>query len=96
MTLVISWHHDNPERLVAAGPLARDHGIIMVGTPKAIYWASFGKHSLSTMKLPPSSIFLYEPVFSAPVAKRWDTTKLIVSSLKFPLRESNKSFILSL
>ena len=36
MTLVISGNHDNPERLVAAGPLARDHGIIMVGTPKSI------------------------------------------------------------
>ena len=36
MTLVISGNHDNPERLVAAGPLAREHGIIMVGTPKSI------------------------------------------------------------
>lgn len=36
MTLVISGNHDNPERLVAAGPLAREHGIIMVGTPKSV------------------------------------------------------------
>jgi exonuclease SbcD len=36
LTLVISGNHDNPDRLVAAGPLARDHGIIMVGTPKTI------------------------------------------------------------
>ncbi|SHH89744.1 exonuclease SbcCD subunit D [Clostridium grantii] len=36
LTLVISGNHDNPERLVAAGPLARDHGIIMVGTPKTV------------------------------------------------------------
>lgn len=36
MTLVISGNHDNPERLVAAGPLAREHGIVMVGTPKSI------------------------------------------------------------
>ncbi|EGT3615771.1 exonuclease SbcCD subunit D [Clostridium perfringens] len=36
MTLVISGNHDNPERLVAAGPLAREHGIMMVGTPKSI------------------------------------------------------------
>lgn len=35
-TLVIAGNHDNPERLVAAGPLARDHGIIMVGTPKSV------------------------------------------------------------
>lgn len=36
LTLVISGNHDNPERLVAAGPLAREHGIIMVGTPKSV------------------------------------------------------------
>ena len=36
ITLVIAGNHDNPERLVAAGPLAREHGIIMVGTPKTI------------------------------------------------------------
>ncbi len=36
MTLVISGNHDNPERLVVAGPLAREHGIVMVGTPKSI------------------------------------------------------------
>lgn len=35
-TLVIAGNHDNPERLIAAGPLARDHGIIMVGTPKSV------------------------------------------------------------
>ena len=36
ITIVISGNHDSPERLVAAGPLARDHGIIMVGTPKTV------------------------------------------------------------
>jgi exonuclease SbcD len=36
LTLVISGNHDNPDRLVAAGPLAREHGIIMVGTPKTV------------------------------------------------------------
>lgn len=36
ITLIIAGNHDNPERLVAAGPLARDHGIVMVGTPKSI------------------------------------------------------------
>ena len=36
MTLVISGNHDNPDRLVAAGPLAREHGIVMVGTPKSV------------------------------------------------------------
>lgn len=35
ITLVIAGNHDNPDRLAAAGPLARDHGIIMIGTPKS-------------------------------------------------------------
>ncbi len=45
LTLVISGNHDNPERLVAAGPLARDHGIIMVGTPKTVVpFGEYGNH----------------------------------------------------
>lgn len=44
-TLVIAGNHDNPERLVAAGPLARDHGIIMVGTPKSV--VSLGEYGNS-------------------------------------------------
>lgn len=36
ITLVIAGNHDSPERLIAAGPLAMDHGIIMCGTPKTI------------------------------------------------------------
>lgn len=47
LTLVISGNHDNPERLVAAGPLAREHGIIMVGTPKTIVpCEEYGKHKV--------------------------------------------------
>lgn len=47
LTLVISGNHDNPERLVAAGPLARDHGIIMVGTPKTIVpCGEYGKYKV--------------------------------------------------
>lgn len=45
ITLVIAGNHDNPERLVAAGPLARDHGIIMLGTPKSVAdTGEYGKH----------------------------------------------------
>lgn len=45
ITLVISGNHDSPERLVAAGPLARDHGIIMCGTPKTVIpCGKYGKH----------------------------------------------------
>ncbi|SHJ86626.1 Exodeoxyribonuclease I subunit D [Hathewaya proteolytica DSM 3090] len=36
MTLVISGNHDNPQRLVAAAPLAMEHGIVMVATPKTV------------------------------------------------------------
>lgn len=34
--LIISGNHDNPERLVAANPLAKEQGIIMVGLPKSV------------------------------------------------------------
>lgn len=45
LTLVIAGNHDNPERLVAAGPLAMEHGIIMVGTPKTVIQpGEYGKH----------------------------------------------------
>lgn len=47
LTLVIAGNHDNPERLVAAGPLAREHGIIMVGTPKTtVEIGDYGKHKV--------------------------------------------------
>lgn len=36
MTIIIAGNHDNPERLSAAGPLAREHGIIIFGTPKTV------------------------------------------------------------
>jgi DNA repair protein SbcD/Mre11 len=34
--LVIAGNHDNPERLVAASPLAYEHGVVMMGTPKSV------------------------------------------------------------
>lgn len=47
LTLVIAGNHDNPERLVAAGPLAREHGIIMVGTPKSVVQCGdYGNHKV--------------------------------------------------
>lgn len=47
VTLVVSGNHDNPDRLVAAGPLARDHGIIMVATPKTIAsCGEYGRHKV--------------------------------------------------
>ena len=47
ISLVIAGNHDNPERLVAAGPLAKDHGIVMVGTPKTIIeTGEYGKHKV--------------------------------------------------
>lgn len=47
ITLVVAGNHDNPERLVAASPLAKEHGIIMVGTPKTIVeTGEYGKHKV--------------------------------------------------
>lgn len=47
LTIVIAGNHDNPDRLVAAGPLARDHGIIMLGTPKStVDIGEYGQHSV--------------------------------------------------
>ncbi len=36
MTVIISGNHDNPERLTASGPLAKEHGIVMAGTPNTL------------------------------------------------------------
>lgn len=47
MTLVISGNHDNPQRLVAAAPLAMEHGIVMVATPKTIVpTGKYGKNEI--------------------------------------------------
>ena len=47
LILVIAGNHDNPERLVAAGPLAMEHGIIMVGTPKTVVQCGeYGQHKV--------------------------------------------------
>lgn len=47
LTLVISGNHDNPDRLVSAGPLAREHGIVMIGTPKTVVPSGeYGKHKV--------------------------------------------------
>jgi exonuclease SbcD len=34
--LVVAGNHDNPERLEAAAPLAKEHGIIILGTPRSL------------------------------------------------------------
>lgn len=41
--IVIAGNHDNPERLMAAGPLAREQGVILLGLPKTI--AECGNYS---------------------------------------------------
>ncbi|BCJ88249.1 hypothetical protein skT53_32340 [Effusibacillus dendaii] len=39
--VVISGNHDNPDRLVAASPLAHRHGIVLIGRPhEDIVWTS--------------------------------------------------------
>ena len=48
MTVVISGNHDNPDRLTAYGPLARDHGIVMAGTPNSIITPGiYGQHEIT-------------------------------------------------
>ncbi|MGV8905311.1 MAG: exonuclease SbcCD subunit D [Acetobacterium sp.] len=47
LILVIAGNHDNPQRLEAPGPLARDHGILMAGVPKTIIEPGiYGKHEV--------------------------------------------------
>lgn len=51
LILVIAGNHDSPDRLVAAGPLAQSHGIIMLGTPKTtILKGIYGKHQVVMSK----------------------------------------------
>jgi len=48
ITLVIAGNHDNPQRLVAAGPLAMEHGIIMAGLPKTVISiGQYGNHQVT-------------------------------------------------
>ena len=45
LILIIAGNHDNPQRLEAPGPIARDHGILVAGIPKTIIeTGSYGKH----------------------------------------------------
>lgn len=47
LIIVIAGNHDSPERLTAARPLAMEHGIVMVGTPKTIVpEGDYGKHQV--------------------------------------------------
>ncbi len=48
LTVVIAGNHDNPDRLVAAGPLAKEHGILMFGLPKTkIETGQYGQHEVT-------------------------------------------------
>ena len=48
MTVIISGNHDAPERLTASGPLARDHGIVMAGTPNTVIpTGKYGKNEIT-------------------------------------------------
>lgn len=47
LTVVIAGNHDNPERIVAATPLAMEHGILMAGTPKTVIpEGKYGQHEI--------------------------------------------------
>ncbi|MDO5146522.1 MAG: exonuclease SbcCD subunit D [Eubacteriales bacterium] len=48
MTVIISGNHDNPDRLTASGPLAREHGIVMAGTPGTVVpTGSYGHNTIT-------------------------------------------------
>lgn len=48
LVVVIAGNHDNPERIVAATPLAMEHGILMAGTPKTVIpTGTYGQHSVT-------------------------------------------------
>lgn len=49
LILVIAGNHDNPERLISASPLAMEHGIIMIGTPKTVIpTGKYGEHEVTS------------------------------------------------
>ncbi|KNZ40478.1 exonuclease SbcCD subunit D [Acetobacterium bakii] len=49
LILIIAGNHDNPQRLEAPGPIARDHGVLVAGVPKTIIETGrYGKHQVVT------------------------------------------------
>jgi exonuclease SbcD len=47
MVVIISGNHDSPERLMAAAPLAMEHGILIAGTPKTVIeTGTYGKNKV--------------------------------------------------
>lgn len=48
LIVVIAGNHDSPERLVAAGPLAMEHGIVMAGVPGSVALpGEYGRHRIT-------------------------------------------------
>ncbi len=48
LALVIAGNHDSPDRLVAASPLAAEHGILMAGLPGTVIPAGpYGRHRVA-------------------------------------------------
>lgn len=49
MVIIIAGNHDNPERLTASGPLAKEHGIVIAGTPNTVIPAGiYGKNEITS------------------------------------------------
>ncbi|WP_352420083.1 exonuclease SbcCD subunit D [Proteiniborus sp.] len=47
IVLIIAGNHDNPDRLVSSRPLAREHGVILLGTPKSkVEPGEIGQHKI--------------------------------------------------
>lgn len=50
LTFIIAGNHDMPQRLTAATPLAREHGIVMIGTlENEILSGAYGKHEVGQL-----------------------------------------------
>lgn len=50
LVVIIAGNHDKPERLEALRPLAREHGILIFGTPKSeIVSGKYGKFTVKTL-----------------------------------------------
>ncbi len=72
IVLTVAGNHDNPDRLIASTPLAKDHGIILLGTPKdVIEKGPIGKHLI----LESSEGYIYMEI---------NNEKVVVLTLPYP------------
>ena len=72
MVVIISGNHDSPERLMAAAPLAMEHGILIAGTPKTVIeTGTYGKNKVLRSGEGYVEIGLLFSSFLFPVKRDW-------------------------